>query len=313
MAQSSIRIFRISTQPFCRKSLMWNLTSIGRLIAACSFAFTAFAPSTQAAPNKAEIDSFARGNGFPSSDYPYYENVNGCGGNGWSETAVRDTWGRVSFREACNNHDRCYMTPGSDVNQCDNKFGFDLRVSCERDSYVRDPVFNKKIPDPVTLSACYPIATTYFGSVRAVGWNWHQAAQAKARRYRDLVQSISTPSIIGERFDKPGNNGSVSCATFCGAVRANDQPVWGDKAGINVGSNQPLGASGVCSCAQSPDFFVKKGNNGTVTCNTYCRGAQWGRVGTCVASFDNKNGTGRDGNYLPGFLNGPELTCSCAK
>ena len=194
------------TQPFCRKSTMWKLTSISRTVAACSFAFIAFAPSSQAAPNKAEIDSFARGNGFPSSDYPYYENVNGCGGKGWSETAVRDTWGRVSFREACNNHDRCYMTPGSDVNQCDNKFGFDVRVSCERDSYVRDPVFNRKIPDPVTLSACYPIATTYFGSVRAVGWNWHQTAQAKARRYRDLVQIISTSGLTSGYFrqnDRP--------------------------------------------------------------------------------------------------------------
>jgi hypothetical protein len=194
------------TQPFCRENLTLKLTSISRAVAACSFAFAAFAPSSQAAPNKAEIDSFARANGFPSSDYPYYENVNGCGGEGWSKTAVRDTWGRVSFREACNNHDRCYMTPGSDVNQCDNRFGFDLRVSCERDSYVRDPVFNKKIPDPVTLSACYPIATTYFGSVRAIGWNWHQAAQAKARRYRDLVQIISTSDLTSGYFrqnDRP--------------------------------------------------------------------------------------------------------------
>jgi hypothetical protein len=135
-------------------------------------------------------------NGLPRSDYPYYENVNGCGGEGWSETAVRDTWGKVSFREACNNHDRCYMRVGSDLNACDDNFYKDVRASCERDSYVRDPIFNRKIPDPVTLSACYPIATTYYTAVRSVGWNWHQGAQAKAKRYRDLVQSYlaSNPS-----------------------------------------------------------------------------------------------------------------------
>lgn len=127
------------------------------------------------------------------------------------------------------------------------------------------------------------------------------------------LESTAKSPTVGERFDKPGNNGTVSCAIFCGAVRANGQPVWGDKVGVNVGSSQPVGAAGVCSCAQSPNLFVKKGNNGTVTCDTFCRGSQWGQVGTCVASFDNKNGTGRDGNYLPGFLNGPELTCTCVK
>jgi hypothetical protein len=134
-------------------------------------------------------------------------------------------------------------------------------------------------------------------------------------------------------FQKPGNNGSVSCDTFCGAAKANGQPVWGDRIGINIGSDQPKGAAGICECRQpskanqscmpssdgsrmycSPAaIFVKHGNNGTVSCDTYCRGSQWGQVGTCVASFDNKNGTGRDGNYLPGFLDGAELTCTCVK
>ena len=121
------------------------------------------------------------------------------------------------------------------------------------------------------------------------------------------------PVPLGERFDKPGNNGSVSCSTFCSAVRADGQPVWGGKVGINVGSETPSGAAGVCSCAASPAFFVKKGNNGTVTCDTFCRGSQWGEVGRCVGCFDNKNGTGQGCNYLPGFLEGPELTCSCVR
>lgn len=88
------------------------------------------------------------------------------------------------------------MRVGSDLNACDDNFYKDVRASCERDSYVRDPIFNRKIPDPVTLSACYPIATTYYTAVRSVGWNWHQGAQAKAKRYRDLVQSYlaSNPS-----------------------------------------------------------------------------------------------------------------------
>ena len=258
---------------------------------------------SHAAPSKDQIDNYARANGFPRSDYPYYETVNECGGEG-ATSRVPDKYElkvfgrtvfRADFRDACNNHDRCYMTAGSNRRECDAKFERDLKSRCG--SIASNP-------------GCHAFAKTYSEVVYNVGGEFFPGAQAQARRYNSLVSSIQH---TGERFDKPGNNGSVSCATFCGAVRANGQPAWGDKVGVNVGSNQPVGAAGVCSCAQSPDFFVKKGNNGTVTCNTYCRGSQWGRVGTCIASFDNKNGTGRDGNYLPGFLNGPELTCSCAK
>lgn len=141
-----------------------------------------------AAPTKTEIDNHARINGFPRSDYPYYENVNGCGGEGWSDTAVRDNWGKVSFREACNNHDRCYMRLGSSLSACDDAFYNELRASCERDSYFR--VFDRKVPDPATLSACYPIATTYYGSVRSVGWSWHRDAQEKAKKYNGVVQAF---------------------------------------------------------------------------------------------------------------------------
>jgi hypothetical protein len=166
----------------------------------CFLLAVAFSYPTQAAPNKAEIDNYAKANGFPRSDYPYYENVNGCGGEGWSETAVRDSYGKVSFHEACNNHDRCYMTLGSDLNACDDNFYKDLRASCERDSYIRDPFFDTKIPDPATLSACYRIATTYYGSVRAVGWNWHNGAQKKSKEYKNLVQNFTTQSQTASLF-----------------------------------------------------------------------------------------------------------------
>jgi hypothetical protein len=193
---------------------------------------------TQAASNKAEIDNYARANGFPRSDYPYYENVNGCGGEGWSETAVRDSWGKVSFREACNNHDRCYMTLGSDVNACDDNFYKDLRSSCERDSYIRDPFFNEKIPDPATLSACYLIATTYYGSVRAVGWDWHQGAQAKARRYNDAIQNFlnqASPAASNyQSFPSPDQIPLTNLQTYAdrrGAIAAFVNGHWNGNTG----------------------------------------------------------------------------------
>jgi Peptidase_C39 like family len=151
-------------------------------------------------------------------------------------------------------------------------------------------------------------------------WDWsigdglaNETIWGKGIRPKTMVWVDRTIAAQIQSFQKPGNNGSVSCNTFCGAAKANGQPVWGDIIGVNIGSNQPKGAAGICECAQASNLFVKHGNNGTVTCDTYCRGSQWGQVGTCVASFDNKNGSGRDGNYLPGFLNGPELTCTCVK
>jgi hypothetical protein len=275
----------------------------------CFLLTSALGYPVYAAPSKDQIDNHARANGFPRSDYPYYEPVNQCGGEGVT-SKVPDKYelkvlGRVvfraDFREACNNHDRCYMTAGSNRRECDANFERDLKSRCG--SVAKNP-------------GCHAFAKPYAEVVYNVGGEFFPNAQAKARNYKSLVENFITssrPPTIGERFDKPGNNGSVSCATFCGAVNANRQPVWGDKVGVNVGSNQPVGSAGVCKCAQSPDFFIKKGNNGTVSCNTFCSGSQWGQVGKCVASFDNKNGTGQDGNYLPGFLNGLELTCTCVK
>lgn len=69
------------TKSFLREAIFGDVI---RMVAASSAAFAVLVPSTQAAPNKAAIDNYARANGFPRSDYPYYENVNGCGGEGWS-------------------------------------------------------------------------------------------------------------------------------------------------------------------------------------------------------------------------------------
>ncbi len=161
----------------------------------CFILTFAYCYPAQAAPSKDAYDNYAKANGFPRSDYPYYENVNGCGGDGWSGTAVRDSWSKVSFREACNTHDQCFMTIGSNINACDDNFYENLRASCERDSYIREPLTGTKLPDPATLAACYSIATTYYGSVRAVSSVWYNAAQEKAKAYDALLQKFASTAI----------------------------------------------------------------------------------------------------------------------
>jgi hypothetical protein len=169
--------------------------------------------------------------------------------------------------------------------------------------------------DSLTSLSCLNRIVSYAEDLRRQYGDNSVAYNQCLREARERAETIlaETIPVTGERFDKPGNNGSVSCSTFCGAANVNNQPVWGDRIGLNVGSEQPVGEAGVCQCAQSSALFIKEGNNGTVNCDTFCQGSEWGQVGRCVACFDNENNVGGDCNYLPGFLGGSELTCTCVQ
>jgi hypothetical protein len=55
--------------------------------------------------------------------------------------------------------------------------------------------------------------------------------------------------------------------------------------------------------------FVKHGDNGTASCETYCQGAQFGQTGVCLAA--QQNGQSIDCLTAPGLITGGELTCLC--
>jgi hypothetical protein len=115
-------------------------------------------------------------------------------------------------------------------------------------------------------------------------------------------------------YDKPANNGTVSCETYCRG------PQWG-RVGTCFGARQTNGSQRVsctevrpgthltCECGQAK--FDKPGNNGTVSCDTFCQGAQWsGGTGTCVgARHADGSRTAKCGDVLPGT----HLTCECAE
>ena len=132
----------------------------------------------------------------------------------------------------------------------------------------------------------------------------------------------SVETRAGVPFDKDGNNGTVSCNAFCAGAQ------WGNKAGTCTGGNlntspsfscstvvgfipSTLGVDVVCHCAG----FNKDGNNGTVSCGTFCAGSQWGRVGTC-STGGNLNGSPNIGcntavGLLPSAL-GADVLCHCS-
>jgi hypothetical protein len=165
----------------------------------------------KAAPSKPEIDAHARGNGFPRSDYPYYEPVNQCGGEG-ATSAVPDKYEvasnvpaptlqdpfrtrrvvifRADFNNACNTHDRCYMTAGKAREDCDAQFNRDLLSAC------RNPV----IPEPTSVATCVALAQTYANTVYAAGAAFYPNAQAQARRYNSLVNNFIAQSQTNSSF-----------------------------------------------------------------------------------------------------------------
>jgi hypothetical protein len=144
---------------------------------------------------------------FPKAQYPYAQAPDGC--SGWQNPReVRDTWGPVNFTEACNRHDKCYYTLGSNWNTCNERYYSDLRAACERDLRIAirvpaptlsDPLGTKVIgytpPEPASLTVCYGIASTYYAGVQVgVLLNVFEEAQEKQRRYESWVASVRNPA-----------------------------------------------------------------------------------------------------------------------
>jgi hypothetical protein len=160
----------------------------------------------------ADVQGIPNNPDFPNAQYPYAQAPDGC--SGWQNTRqVRDTWGSVNFTEACNNHDRCYYTRGSNWNTCNERFYSDLRAACERDlrvwvppvtvrGVVITPGFHTP-PEPASLSACYTVASGYYAGVQAgVLLDVFNEAQDKQRRYEAWVATIRSPKPSNSREDQ---------------------------------------------------------------------------------------------------------------
>lgn len=151
---------------------------------------------------------------FPKAQYPYAQAPDACSGvtnRPDSNGEIRDTWGPVDFRGACNTHDTCYYRLGSNWNTCNERLYSDLRAACERDLRiaVRNPLNGKKgylPPDPIRLSACYTIATGYYAGVQAgVGVGVFRKAQDLQKRYEDWVATVRNSSPLANSEESRNN------------------------------------------------------------------------------------------------------------
>lgn len=148
-------------------------------------------------PVYADVNGIPYNSDFPKAQYPYAQAPDGC--SGWQSTReVRDSWGPVKFTGACDTHDKCYYTSGSNWNTCNERFYSDLRAACERDlrTEIKNPLTGNGTgkylpPDPIRLSTCYSLATSYYAGVQAgVLFDVFNEAQDKQKRYEKWVASV---------------------------------------------------------------------------------------------------------------------------
>jgi len=125
--------------------------------------------------------------------YPYAVRPNGCSIPG-AKPGSRDTLHTVappgftfSYKAACNNHDRCYYTVGTNAAACNRQFSKDLLKACEKATgKPREPLATALLP--AAKSECKTRAAATVSSVRAVQGKYHPEAQRKQQRYLARVE-----------------------------------------------------------------------------------------------------------------------------
>lgn len=111
---------------------------------------------------------------FPNSDFTYYEPPNGC-----SNPLPGFDRENIVFKGACNNHDRCYATPGKRRNICDVEMLREMLRICS------------KIP----ISKCSYWAERYYDGVDEFGQNAYEAAQRQQTEYiKSVNEWLNTPN-----------------------------------------------------------------------------------------------------------------------
>ena len=150
--------------------------------------------------SKTDIDAVMRRKGYPTSNFPYFEAVDGCG-SGSNANTIPDGFGPVSFKENCNNHDRCYMqAPGNEDNRlkCDGALGRDAKNSCL--SYSVSGV-------PVRVPGCETAAILMHAAVVIFAKESYERSQKLQMQYeadiqsnKALIETVSKPSVVVMRI-----------------------------------------------------------------------------------------------------------------
>jgi len=125
---------------------------------------------------------------------------NGCGSRSLiliSEEIVPDQWpAGVNFNEACNAHDMCYFTPGTQKEECDNEFHEALLAECRRAlectnlPIVGEQCFQNPSENPL-FGSCQGLADFYFNAVQQLAEDSFTRDQKEAIQYANQCRQAA--------------------------------------------------------------------------------------------------------------------------
>jgi Group XII secretory phospholipase A2 precursor (PLA2G12) len=113
---------------------------------------------------------------------PARADSNGCG-SGWTGRITPNAPAGTSFKFACDRHDECYDTLGSNRQECDNQWHNNMLAAC-REAYPDGSFLGKSIRKPQRIT-CNGAADAYYRVVRSEGGKAHQDAQRAASNKQD--------------------------------------------------------------------------------------------------------------------------------
>jgi hypothetical protein len=125
---------------------------------------------------------------FPTNDGFYYTKANGCG----SSTKVPQTINWTHITNACDMHDRCYMTLGMPKQRCDDNFVTDIRDICERAAENVNPL--RKM---IMFVECQTmLAEIYHLAVVVAGHGAYEDSQKNQRIFTQCIQHSLNNNLI---------------------------------------------------------------------------------------------------------------------
>lgn len=173
---------------------------------------------------------------------------------------------------------------GSNWQSCNERFYSDLRAACERDlrtsiqvpaPTLSDLFRTRRVdgpPDPVRLTACYGIASTYYtgvqaGVVKIKKWlDTFNKAQDKQRRYEEWVARIkNSSSQLGfyRQQDRPEVYLVYRSGFYCHVENRNQMEAFGGFDKIQVVSSLNLNGTNTGDCGW-PNGFFRRSNQAEV-------------------------------------------------
>jgi hypothetical protein len=130
---------------------------------------------------------------------------------------------------------------------------------------------------------------------------------------------------------KQGNNGSINCNQFCSGIQ------YGGFTGFCIDGYDNVNKKYIkcdvtnpsnsvsCYCNLEPDdYYVKTTNDGSVTCDQFCAGSQWGDSGWCIGGVNTTNNSAQQCSASVGskttlynaygaYTSNTNMSCYCKK